>query len=414
MFMLTVMDARQLSSTLNLTVRVTDDINYSIKFNQSFYFVSITEDVAVNTTLLTVYCTNNYNEHIDNLRYSFVESNSLFRLVSSTGLLIVIGSLDYELQGYHYLSVECVDSTAQHSTAVVIVTVFPIKEHSPMLIFDTLEVTVTENTTVGQRIIQVNATDQDHSNQLRYYLNNNISSFYLDAVIGGLYLIQFLDYESQASYNLSVTAVDQTSMTRWSAGNIIINVMDVNDNAPYCEPSFIIKVISDNMAVGQSVAMLNCSDDDSGINSQLQFTLVYNNSNLFAINKDSGDIIVAKDLNVSTSSLIIVVSDKGTPALSFTVVAHISIQQILNHTSIENGTISEDDEGKMNSVIVSFSHLTLELVSYVIVMSYCVLVCLLQWHNGGKQRFLNATAKAVTYFCAINSQSCSLEPFCVR
>ena len=339
-------------ATLDLTVRVTDDINYSIEFNQSLYSVSVAEDMAVNTTLLTVYCTNNCNEHIDDLQYSFVESNMVFHLVSSTGLLTVIGPVDYELvdyelEGYHYLSVECVDSTSQRSTAVVIVTVLPINEHPPILTFDTVEATVTENTAIGQRIMQVSATDQDHNNQLRYYLNNSFSSFYLDAVSGVLYLIQSLDYESRVSYNLSLTVVDEAPITRWSAGNIIINVLDVNDNAPYFEPSFITKVISDKMAVEQSVAMLDCSDDDSGINSQLQFTLVLDNSNLFAINEDSGDIIVANDLNISTSSLNIVVSDKGTPALNFTIVAHISIQQILNDASIENGAISEDDKVKM-------------------------------------------------------------------
>ena len=356
-------------ATLDLTVRVTDDINYSIELNQSLYSVSVAEDMAVNTTLLTVYCTNNCNEHIDDLQYSFVESNMLFHLVSSTGLLTVIRSVDYELEGYHYLSVECVDSTSQRSTAVVIVTVLPINEHPPILTFDTVEATVTENTAIGQRIVQVSATDQDHNNQLRYYLNNSFSSFYLDAVSGVLYLIQSLDYESRVSYNLSLMVVDEAPITCWSAGNIIISVLDVNDNAPYFEPYFITKVISDKIAVEQSVAMLGCSDDDSGINSQLQFTLVCDNSNLFAINEASGDIIVANDLNISTSPLNIMVSDKGTPALNFTIVAHISIQQILNDASIENGAISEDDKGKMNSVIVSFTHLTLDLESDVIVMS---------------------------------------------
>ena len=378
MFTLIAMDTAELSSMFNLTVEIIDDNYYSVKFNQSLYFVSVTEDTAINSTLLTVYCTNNYGEHIDNIEYSLTESSSLFHITQSTGLLTITGRLDYELDDIHNVSIACVDPTAPslYSTAVVMVTVIPINEHTPMLEFDTMEVSIMENNVVGQHILQVSATDQDQNSQLSYYLSENFSPFYLDPISGVLYLIQSLDYESQVSYNMSVIVMDETA--RSSAGTIIVHIMDVNDNTPYCQPSFLNILLPYHVIVGLSVAMLNCNDHDAaGINSQLQFSLLHNNSDVFNINESTGEIVVAHESNTSTNLyfLIILVSDRGTPALNSTVAVHISIQQSPNDSSI-----TEYDEGKNNSLTVNFTHLTLEQVSHLItsaryICSHCVCVC---------------------------------------
>ena len=392
-FKLSVTDT-ELSSTVNLTVVVIDDNSYSLRFHQSLYFASVAEDAPINTTLLTVHCTNNNGEDVDNLQYSFIELNSPFHIVQSTGLLSVSEPLDFELDSSHNVSVICVDPSAQslHSTAAVIVTVLPVNEHSPTLTFGTLEINVTENNPVGQRILQVNATDQDKDSQLRYYLTETFSIFYLDAFNGVLYLIHSLDYESRvAYYNLSVAVADEALHS--AVGNIVVHVVDSNDNIPLCDPSFISKVVSDDVKVGESVAILSCNDRDSDINAQLHFSLVYSNSELFAVNEDTGKIFVAHELNASTSScfLMILVSDKGTPVLTSTVAVEISIQKVLQ---LPNDTftgppneVTVNEEGKNNSLTVAIVHLTPELVSYVItypsmyLMYVCVFLIVGYWRE---------------------------------
>ena len=380
-FKLSVADT-ELSSTVNLTVEIIDD-NYSLRFYQSLYFVSVAEDVPINTTLLTVHCTNNNSENVSNLQYSFAESDSLFHIVQSTGLLSVREPLDYELDTSHIVSVVCIDPSTQslRSTADVMVTILPVNEHSPILTFDTLEINITENNSVDQRILQVNATDQDKDSQLRYYLTENFSIFYLDAFNGVLYLIHPLDYESQVAYNLSVAVVDEAQHS--TVGNIIVHVVDSNDNSPLCDPSFINKVVSDDVKVGESVATLNCNDRDSGINAQLHFSLAYSNSELFTVNEDTGKIFVAHELNASISScfLTILVSDKGTPVLTSTVAVEISIQNVLqmpNNTSTgPPNEVTVNEEGKNNLLTVAIIHLTPELVSYVITSMHVLNVFLL-------------------------------------
>lgn len=373
-FVLRVTDT-ELSSTLNLTVEVIDDTPYSLRFHQSLYFVSVAEDAAINTTLLTVHCTSSRGEEdIGNLQYYIPEPNSLFHIVQSTGLLSISGSLDFDLDDNHNVSVVCVDPTAQslHSTAAVMVTVLPVNEHTPIFTFDTLEINVTENSTVGQHILKVNATDRDRDSQLMYHLNESFSTFYLDAISGVLYLIHLLDYESQASYNLSLSVVDEA--LHLSVARVTIHVIDSNDHSPLCDPSFIVSVVSDDMNVGQSVAILNCNDRDSGINSQLRYSITYSNSDMFAVNEDTGEIFVAHELNASTSScfLTILVSDKGTPTLTFIVAIEISIQKV-TPSGPPNAVITANDEGKNNSLIFNITHLTLELVSDFITCVHSIL-----------------------------------------
>jgi len=370
MFVLRASDM-ELTSALNFTVKVTDDMSYSLVFNQLLYFVSVPEDTAINTVLLTVHCTNNHGEVIDNLQYYFPEPNPLFHISQSTGLLSVSGALDFELEDHHNILVVCTDSTSQsvHSaTTTVMIAVLPVNEYTPSLVSATMEINVTEDYPVGRCILQVNVTDQDRDTKLRYHLDEDFDLFYLDAFSGVLYLIQSLDYESQVSYNLSVTITDEAPDMHLSVGSIIVHVIDTNDHSPFCDPSFITKVISDDAEVGQSVAMLNCIDHDTGINSQLEFSVTHSNSDLFTIDQSTGEIFVAHELIASTLSsfLIISVSDKGTPALTFTVAVELSIQEFLqppNDNSLEPPS-NANDEGKNNSLIITFDHLTHELVSY--------------------------------------------------
>ena len=371
LFKLSVADA-ELSSIVNFTVSVIDDTSYSLRFHQSLYFINVAEDVPINTTLLTVHCTKN-GEDVGNLQYNFVGPNSPFHIVQSTGLVSVSEPLDFELEGSHNVSVVCADPTTQslHSTAAVMVTILPVNEHTPTLTFDTQEINITEDNVVGQIILQINATDKDKNSQLRYYLTENFGVFYLDEFNGVLYLVHPLDYESRVAYNLSVTVADEALHS--SVGNIVVHVVDSNDNSPLCDPSFINKVVSDDVKVGESVAVLNCNDRDSSTNAQLHFSLAYSNSDMFAVNEDTGEIFVAHKLNASTSScfLTILVSDKGTPVLASTVAIEINIQKVVwlpNGTSTNEVTV--DEEGKTNSLIVAITHLTFELVSCVIIYTH--------------------------------------------
>ena len=365
----------ELNSSLDLTVFVVDDIEYMLMFEHSLYFVSVAEDEAENTHLLSLQCTNKYGEPVENTHYRIpiAGQRDIFHVEELTGNVLLHGSLDFESANHHNITVECSGLIGQ-STATVIVTVLPVNEHIPLFDPDTIEVDITEDSHIGHVITQVTAVDQDHNSHLMYHLEEDFGLFHLDPLTGILYLKHSLDYEFQSVYNLIVVVSDEALMVHSSTGNVVINVVDFNDNNPVCSLSYVTKVIYDDFNIGDIVVSLNCSDNDTGNNSQLVFSMVHNNSDFFSVHQTTGDITVAHRLLSSISScfLTILVSDKGTPSLSTSVFVELSIVEntstsdnSLSTTSPTNEITSLNVERFSNSINITIADMTLEQVSLV-------------------------------------------------
>jgi len=375
-FIITASDLVLNSSGIELSVVVVDDIQYILMFEQFLYFVSVAEDEAVNTHLISLQCTNQYGEHVESTHYHIptASQRDLFFVEELTGSVSLKGSLDFETANYHNVTVECSDRIDQ-STASILVTVLPVNEHTPLFDPNTIEVNVTEDSPIGQSITQVVAVDHDHNSRLMYSLVEDFGLFHLDPFTGILYLQHSLDYEFQSVYNVPLIVRDEAPIVHSSTGNIVINVVDSNDNNPVCSPSYVTKVVSDDIDVGDTVVRLNCFDIDTGVNSQLVFSIVHSNTDLFSVHQTTGDIVVARQLVASISScfLTILVSDKGTPFLSTSVFVELNIPeqqptQPDNISTTPNPTdeiVSLDVERYSNSISVTIVNMTLDLVSIV-------------------------------------------------
>lgn len=84
----------------------------------------------------------------------------------------------------------------------------------------------------GYMVTQVTANDVDLSSTFTYSFSDNSSTnipFAIDRYTGVVTLTQALDYEEQTEYTLTVSASDSLHQT---AGEVKVQVLDVNDNAP--------------------------------------------------------------------------------------------------------------------------------------------------------------------------------------
>lgn len=85
---------------------------------------------------------------------------------------------------------------------------------------------------MGRTVTQVTANDVDLSSTITYRLSGNSgasSPFAIDQYTGVVTLTRALDYEEQAEYTLTVLASDSLHHT---SGEVKVQVLDVNDNAP--------------------------------------------------------------------------------------------------------------------------------------------------------------------------------------
>ena len=318
---------RSVQSTVQISI--TDINDNSPVFNPSSYPITVHENASINSTLISVTATDaDADGPNSDITYSIQLGNAgnLFR-ISSTGVISIVSTLDFETATSHSLIVQATDNgtPSRSSTAVVSVTVIDIND-VPVTLGSDQVVDVSEYTTVNSRIAQFGAMDVEQSDNISFSLSGNqVDNFQMDPAAGVVTLAQSLDYEITVSYQLTVTVVDGVFS---NSAQLTVNVVDENDNQPVIEtidPLMIEEEMDENALVGQVVA----TDRDSGLNGQIRFSIISNiGGNLFTINGSTGmirtttvlDREALANMNLfappgSRQTLVVQAEDRGTPSL---------------------------------------------------------------------------------------------------
>ena len=142
---------------------------------------------------------------------------------------------------------------------------------------------VSESLALGHDVITVSANDADMGSQgeVTYSITagDAYGNFIIDRNSGLVELVYILDYETSCQITLTITATDGDPGSPFSAqATVTVNLLDSNHNHPACLPGLLTPAILETAAVSDVVATLNCSDQDSGINSQLSYTISTGNS----------------------------------------------------------------------------------------------------------------------------------------
>ncbi|CAL4132585.1 unnamed protein product, partial [Meganyctiphanes norvegica] len=120
--------------------------------------------------------------------------------------------------------------------ATINVTVTDANDNAPIFILDTYSAMVNEAATIGEKIVQVLATDFDddkNGNILYEFAHGSWNkAFRLDSSSGWITLAGPLDRETQATYQLQVVALDNGIPQLSTTAMIDIDIADANDNPP--------------------------------------------------------------------------------------------------------------------------------------------------------------------------------------
>eukprot|EP00117_Sycon_ciliatum_P042432 scpid8695/ scgid30874/ Protocadherin Fat 4; Cadherin family member 14; FAT tumor suppressor homolog 4; Fat-like cadherin protein FAT-J len=238
-------------------------------------------------------------------------------------------------------------------------------------ITQTVPVSVLEDVPLGTSVYQVETDQPARSfrivSQKSYGVEVTKAVFEINSCSGEITSSQALDRETTAEYHITVGVqlAGTNSSSQQQTGQqsylltLHITVLDVNDNAPYCNAngSFSSSVPL-NTAVGDQIQFrfdTLCIDVDMSDTNQskLQWELLDSNhkNTLFCIDQLSGGIVLCRALNStllgSMISLQVLVSDWGMPSLSTTVQLDVVITQANWHspvfnTSMLHFTVHED------------------------------------------------------------------------
>ncbi|XP_030001941.1 protocadherin alpha-7-like [Sphaeramia orbicularis] len=200
--------------------------------------------------------------------------------------LILQKPLDRESVKTHMLLLTAIDGgkPPKSGNMTIIVEVSDVNDNPPVFTQDNYNVELEENSPLGTIVIRVNATDMDEgtNGEVVYSFGNDVDEqvrarFGLDPVTGEITVAGLVDFEESGKYEIDIQASDKGAATLTTDKTVIINIIDVNDNAPEIEVTSFSRALPENSKPGTTVALISVKDSDSGLNGKV---ICYINQNL--------------------------------------------------------------------------------------------------------------------------------------
>ncbi|XP_044221815.1 protocadherin-8 [Thunnus albacares] len=245
--------------------------------------------------------------------------------------LVLVKQLDREVEDSYTIEVTAVDGgePAKSGSVTVNIKVLDFNDNSPTFEHSSLKVELNEDSPVGHRVLKVHAFDPDDGiNGEVMYAFNRLSSeaarlFHIDPYSGDVTLKALVDFEKRRSYELNIKASDLGANSVPSSCKVVIDIVDVNDNAPeisikpMTSSSDGIAYITEAAAAESFVALISTSDRDSGSNGYVRINLLGHEH--FTLQQAYGDtfmIITTTTLDrerIPEYNLTVVAEDLGSP-----------------------------------------------------------------------------------------------------
>ncbi|KAM6907626.1 protocadherin Fat 3 [Xenentodon cancila] len=310
-------------------------------FSSTNYMASVYENAAPKA-LLTRLQASDPDEGLNRtLVYSLADSlNEFFSIDPVTGVVILEKSLDRERQDSYRLRVQVTDRAGQQgalsSQVGLTILVLDVNDNAPVFQRKDYAVTVPEDVAVGTELLRVLATSADIglNAEITYNIRsgNELGKFTIDGKLGSISVADDLDFEVCKDYYITVEAWDGGNPPLSTATMVIVELMDVNDNAPAFDQDIYNVLISEDASVGQTVTRVFAEDLDSQVNGRITYSILKGDrNNQFWIDPVTGLLKVNKRLDrelISRYTLSVQAFDSGSPAMSSTVTVNIDISDV--------------------------------------------------------------------------------------
>ncbi|XP_068445887.1 protocadherin alpha-8-like [Clinocottus analis] len=255
--------------------------------------------------------------------------------------LVLQKALDREKQAVIKLTLTAVDGgkPARSGTMQILVNVIDVNDNTPSFSKPLYKVRVSESAPIGTIILKLNATDLDEAlnSDIKYAFmkRGNVNypeKFIVNPQSGEIAVNVNLDYEESNAYELRVQATDKGHSPRSGYSKVLVEVVDINDNAPEISVTSLMSPVKESAEMGTVVALVTVTDKDGGkngittcqIKDSVPFTLTSNYKNYYSLTVDG---LLDREI-VTHYNVTITATDEGSPALSSTAVINVHISDI--------------------------------------------------------------------------------------
>ncbi|XP_071267164.1 protocadherin alpha-8-like isoform X16 [Salvelinus alpinus] len=255
--------------------------------------------------------------------------------------LVLQKALDREKQPVIQLTLTAIDGgkPPRSGTLPIVVNVIDVNDNSPTFSKPLYKASVPEVVPFGTTVVTLSATDLDDgiNGRLVYSFiergnTNPADMFALNQDTGEITVKGNLDHEKNAAYEIRVQATDQGSSPRSGYCKVLVEVIDVNDNAPEITVTSLMSPVKEDAEIGTVVALVTVIDKDGGKNGltyskllgSVPFKLKSNYKNYYSLVVD-GPLDRESE---SQYNVTITATDEGTPPLSSTSVITVHVSDV--------------------------------------------------------------------------------------
>ncbi|XP_053893203.1 protocadherin alpha-5-like isoform X6 [Malaclemys terrapin pileata] len=244
-------------------------------------------------------------------------------------VLLLKEPLDREETSEHNLLLTATDGGKPELTGTVqlVITVLDANDNAPVFNQSVYEVRLVENAANGTLIIKLNATDLDEgiNKDISYSFSNSFNPnlrnmFSLDPNTGEVRFKGELDFENISLYEFQIEATDKSAFPLTGHCTLVVEVLDVNDNAPELAVTSLSLQLPEDAAPGTVVALISVSDRDSGDNGKVTCSIPPNLPfRLVSTFKNYHSLVLAEAVDreqVSEYKILVTARDEGAPSLS--------------------------------------------------------------------------------------------------
>ncbi|XP_043321208.1 protocadherin alpha-10 isoform X8 [Cervus canadensis] len=255
--------------------------------------------------------------------------------------LVLKKRLDREVASELLLVLKATDGGKPELTGTVKIniTVLDANDNAPVFDKAVHRIKLLENARNGTLVIRLNASDLDEGSNghILYSFATDVStkteaSFRIDSNSGEIRVNGKIDFEETKLWKLQIEAVDKGNPPMFGHCTVLIEVLDINDNAPELLVTSLLLSIPEDAPLGTVITLISVTDRDIGSNAQVTcsltphvpFKLVSTFKNYYSLVLDSS----LDREKVSEYALALIAKDGGSPALSTTASVSVEVADV--------------------------------------------------------------------------------------
>ncbi|XP_059419604.1 cadherin-18-like [Carassius carassius] len=333
-----------LSGSTTVNISLTDVNDNPPRFSQKNYQLYVPESAQVGKAVGKIKANDEDLGVNAEMTYRITneEGAAMFSISTDSdkreGIISLRKPLDYEKKKAYSLNIEGVNThldprfsyLGPFKDTTTLKLIIGDVDEAPVFTMDYYIMDVYENAPAGTEVGMVTAQDPDSTrSKVRYSIEQNAEGdalFSVDADSGLITTTRSLDREEVAWHNITVMASEIDNPNLVSYVPVTVQVLDVNDNAPYIATNSAL-VVCEGSKAGQVIQTIRTTDKDNFANGRFTFALPEDlpaNPNFtLKDNEDSSASVLANRQGFSQAEqelyqLPVVVWDGGEPLLSST------------------------------------------------------------------------------------------------